>query len=318
MWFCGGGGRMNLFSRLYPTLRKPTKVVFEFISQHPEYSVAKWAKFFGVSRSGYYAYISIKEQRSHEAKALMEEIREIFEASKGTYGPERICGALRKKGKTASYRRMSRLMASMGLYSSYNDHVTRSTTDSRKARNDEAHPNHVKGKEFEKPLQALCSDITYIRHVQGWMYLCVVKDIVTGRVVGYATSKRLKKELVVRAFLNAKARNNIPRGAYFHSDRGSQYTSKKFKKTLKSYGIIQSFSRVGMPGDNSWAESFFATFKKECVHHRQFNSIEEAEGVIFEWIEMFYNTKRIQKRLGYFSPREYELSLLQEEMTGVA
>ena len=112
------------------------------------------------------------------------------------------------------------------------------------------------------PYQAIYSDITYIRTGEDFLYLCVVKDIVTGDIQGQARGERMKKELVIKAFLNAHARHPLGKDTIFHSDRGSQYTSKKFMELLKSLGIKQSFSRVGIPGDNTWAESFFSILKE--------------------------------------------------------
>ena len=266
--------------------------------------MAKWATFFQVSRAGYYAYKQRRERREKEKKAIKTEIKRIFEESGSTYGPDRICGVLRKSGRKASYRKVSGYMAGMGLESIHNRHKTRSLTDSRKARGN-GYPNLVRGQTFEKPRQAVCSDITYLKSREGWLYLCTVKDIVTREILGEATGERMKKELVIQAFLNAQARHKLPKGAIFHSDRGCQYTSQAFMDMLKQYGIRQSFSRVGMPGDNAWAESFFATLKKECTHFRQFATRDELRQTVFAWIEGFYNTRRVQARLGYLSPKEY-------------
>jgi putative transposase len=237
-------------------------------------------------------------------------IRQIFEGSGGTYGPDRICGVLRSNGQSASYRRVSGMMAEMGLDSVHNHHKkARSLTDSRNSRG-AGYDNLIKDECFDKPRQAMCSDITYLKSGEGWLYLCVVKDIISGEILGEATSSNMKKELVMRAFLNAQARYTFDPRAIFHSDRGSQYTSKEFSDTLKAYGIRQSFSRVGMPGDNAWAESFFATLKKECIHFKHFATRESLKQMLFEWIECFYNGKRVQARLGYLSPREYAASVL--------
>jgi putative transposase len=199
-------------------------------------------------------------------------------------------------------------MAEMGLSSIHNRHRTRSLTNSKKARGD-GYPNLMREETVTGPRKAVCSDITYIKSAEGFDYLCVVKDIVTGEILGEVQRERMTKELVIKAFLQAQARHNLPKGIIFHSDRGSQYTSKAFMETLGQYGVRQSFSRVGMPGDNSWAESFFATLKKECVRWRHFMTREEARQATFSYIEGFYNTKRIQKRLGYLSPRQYMESL---------
>ena len=123
-------------------------------------------------------------------------------------------------------------------------------------------------------------------------------------------SANMKKELVIRAFLNAQARHKLSENTIFHSDRGCQYTSKEFMDTLKLYGIKQSFSRVGMPGDNAWAESFFATMKKECIHFKHFAARDELKQAVFAWIESFYNTRRVQARLGYMPPRAYAATLV--------
>lgn len=205
----------------------------------------------------------------------------------------------------------------MGLDSIHNRHKTRSPTDSRKARGD-GYPNLVRNQSFDLPGQAVCSDITYLRSAEGWLYLCVVKDIVTGEILGQATSANIKKELVIQAFLNAQARHKLTAGTVFHSDRGSQYTARDFMNTLQLYGIRQSFSRVGMPGDNAWAESFFATLKKECIYSRHFDTREELGQLLFAWIEGFYNTRRVQARLGYRSPKDYKLALLERNLQSVA
>ena len=275
-----------------------------------EYTVAKWAGFFQVSRSGYYAYVERREAREVEEEALKGEIKRIFNESDGTYGADRICGILRKSGRKASYGKVSRYMAEMGLQSIHNRHKTRSLTDSSKARGD-GYPNLVRGQTFDMPRRVVCSDITYLKSGEGWLYLCVVKDIVSGEILGEATSATMKKELVIQAFLNAQARHKLPAGTIFHSDRGSQYTSKEFMELLKLYGIKQSFSRVGMPGDNAWAESFFATLKKECIRFRHFATRDALGQWVFAWIEGFYNTRRVQQRLGYIPPRKYASLLLR-------
>jgi len=285
-------------------------VIYEFIREETEYTVAKWASFYQVSRSGYYAYVERREAREREKEGLKAEIKRLFEESEGTYGPDRICGVLRQTGCRASYSRVSRYMKGQGLQSIHNrNKKTRSLTDSRKARGD-GYPNLVRGQVFDMPRKAVCSDITYLRSDEGWLYLCVVKDIVSGEILGEATSATMKKELVIQAFLNAQARHRLGAGTIFHSDRGSQYTSKEFVSTLKLYGLQQSFSRVGMPGDNAWAESFFATLKKECIRHWHFATRDALGQWVFAWIEGRYNTRRAQKRLGYISPRKYAAQLL--------
>ncbi|MDR1705170.1 MAG: IS3 family transposase [Clostridiales bacterium] len=288
-------------------------MIYAFIAEHVEYPAARWAEFFGVSRSGYYAYKERLARREAEKGAYKAEIKRIFDESGGSYGPDRICGILRNQGKKASYRKVGRYMAEMGLSSVHNRHKTRSLTNSRKSRGD-GFPNLVRGQTFNQPRQAVCSDITYLRSDEGWLYLCTVKDIVTKEILGETTSERMTKTLVIKAFLNAQARHNLAAGTIFHSDRGSQYTAKGFMATLELYGMRQSFSRVGMPGDNAWAESFFATLKKECVHFNHFNTRDELQAAVFAWINGFYNTRRVQAGLGYIPPSAYAALLLAKRM----
>jgi putative transposase len=206
-------------------------MIYEFILVHPEQTVAKWAAFFQVSRSGYYAHEERRETRRNHLESIKAEIKRIFDQSGGTYGPARICGILRKGGRKASYGKVSGYMSGMGLQSIHNRHKTRSLTDSTKARS-ASYPNLVLDQSIEMPGKAVCSDITYLKSGEGWVYLCVVKDIVNGEILGESSSARITKELVIQAFINAQARHKLAEGTIFHSDRGSQYTSKEFKDTL--------------------------------------------------------------------------------------
>jgi len=279
--------------------------MYEFIRTRNDYPAAKWVKYLRISRSGYYDYIRRRESREKEDNARKHEIKRIFDDSGGTYGPDRINGILRRNGQTASYRKTRGYMDEMGLKSVHTKHKTKSLTNSKKARDDSKFPNYVRNMTIFAPRQAVCSDITYLKCGEGWLYLCTVKDIFTGELLGHSMSDRMTENLVIQAFLNAQGRHKLPRGIIFHSDRGSQYTSKNFMETLRMYGITQSFSRIGKPGDNAWAESFFATLKKECIHFNQFATRDQLRYTVFAWIEGFYNTKRVQARLGYCSPREY-------------
>jgi len=288
-------------------------VIYRFIYEDREYSVARWALFFRISRSGYYSYLKRRKRHEADKRKLQLGVRRIFDESGGTYGARRICGILRRDGIRASFRKIRAYMLEMGLNSVHNRHKRhRSLTDSRGSRG-EGYDNLLFGKALDKPRMAVSSDITYLKSGEGWDYLCVVKDIVSGDVLGEAVGDSMKKELVIKAFLNAHARQQLPRGAIFHSDRGSQYTSKDFMGILRLYGIKQSFSRVGKPGDNAWSESFFATLKKECIHFRHFATREELRQTVFSWIHCFYNSKRVQERLGYLPPKKYAALLLTEE-----
>lgn len=257
-----------------------------------------------MSLSGYHSYQKRQAVRKEAENNYRAQIRKLFDESHGTYGVDRICGKLRQKSYKASYVKVKRLMAEMGLKSIHRKRRQRSLTDSRKARGDE-YLNLVKGLEITLPFQVVSSDISYIRTEEGFGYICQVRDVLSNVVLAESMGDNMKSDLVARTIKQAVKRWQLPTGTIFHSDRGSQYTSSDVMSLLHSYGFKQSFSRVGKPGDNAWSESFFANMKKETVHWRHFQTIEEARQVIFEYIEVFYNRQRIQKRLGYLSPIQW-------------
>lgn len=264
----------------------------------------KWAKFLRVSRSGYNAWASGKEDRDARSAAYRQKIRELFEEHRGVYGADRLCGLLRRKGYKASYKKVQGIMKADGLVSIHCRRRCRSLTNSKKSRG-EWFPNLAKGLSVTSPFQVLSSDISYIRTGEGFEYLCEIRDVFSGVILSMSMSSRMKSELVEDAIKKALTRWPIPAGSVFHSDRGSQYTSHKVRKLLAKHRLHQSFSRVGMPGDNAWSESFFANLKKEAAHWVYFATREEARQAMFAYIEGFYNTKRVQKRRGYLSPLEW-------------
>ena len=277
---------------------------YRFICQRQDYSVSKWARYLGVSLSGYHAWKRDKARREANEEAYRREIRKVFEDHKCTYGADRICGVLRRMGYKASYRKVLRLMRSEGLYSIHRRNCVRSLTNSKKSRG-EVFLNLVKGLPITQPFQVLSSDISYIRTREGFEYLCEVRDVFSGMILSMSMSSKMRTELVENAIQQAVKCWDIPHGSIFHSDRGSQYTSHKVRELLSKSQLRQSFSRVGKPGDNAWSESFFANLKKEAVHWTQFSTREEAREAMFAYIEGFYNTKRVQKRLGYLSPLQW-------------
>lgn len=275
------------------------------MSNDSRYSLSRWAEFLGVSLSGYHDWRRSSSLRYRAMDALKQRIKELFDGSRSTYGVGRICGILRGEGVRCSYEKVKRLMLGMGLKSIHLKRRSRSLTDSRKAR-DDSYINHAKGLEVDRPLKLITSDISYIRTKEGFVYLCAVRDAFTGVVLSHTCSERMTKELVLSAINGV----SLPKGAVFHSDRGSQYTSTAVMELLRNRGVLQSFSRVGKPGDNAWAESFFSILKKESVHWRTFTTRNEARLAMFDYIEGFYNTRRVQKRLGYRSPMQF-LRLLE-------
>jgi len=279
-------------------------VKYRFIAAHPEYPDTKWAAFLEVSRSAYHEWKRTREERERAAKIYAEAIRRIFNESGDSYGAERICAELRKKGFTASFRRVRDNMGEQGLKSIHLRRRQRSLTDSSRARG-EGYPNLIYDLEITAPFQVLSSDISYIRTKEGFEYLCQVKDVASGLILAQNMSERMKADLVADTIRLMLKRWFVPAGCIFHSDRGSQYTSGLVKDLLNRHKIVQSYSRIGKPGDNSWSESFFANLKKEAVHWIHFVTREEARHAMFAYIEGFYNTKRIQRRLGYLSPMQW-------------
>jgi len=257
-----------------------------------------------VPRSAYYEWKRTCDKREKATKTYKETIGKIFDESGGRYGIERVCAELRKRGFTASFRRVRKYMAELGLRSIHLRRRQRSLTDSRRSRG-EGYPNLVRDLDITEPFQVLSSDISYIRTKEGFEYLCQVKDVLSGTLLAYSMSERLKSDLVANTIRQMLKRWKLPMGCIFHSDRGSQYTSGTVKDLLSRRGLLQSYSRVGKPGDNSWSESFFANLKKEAVHWVHFTTREEARDAMFAYIEGFYNTKRIQRRLGYLSPMQW-------------
>jgi putative transposase len=208
-------------------------------------------------------------------------------------------------------------MKDLGLVSVHHRRRQRSLTDSRKSRGLK-YPNLVRDLDINKPFQVISSDISYIRTAEGFEYLCTIKDVATGIVLAHSMANNMKVELVEKTITKAVNRWQLPAGCIHHSDRGSQYTAESVSNLLQKHGILQSFSRVGKPGDNSWSESFFANLKKEVVHWRHFQTREEVRQAIFAYIESFYNTRRVQKRLGYLSPLEWLNHHNELTLAGVA
>ena len=278
-------------------------MIYAFIETHVEYPVIKWAKYFEVSTSGYYSWLGRRDERSQRNENYADEVERIFMESRGTYGAERIGAELRRHGHSASFRKVRQIMRERNLRSVHVRKV-KPLTDSRKARGD-GFPNLLRGRKVTKPFEALSSDISYIQTDEGFDYLCQIKDISSGVILASQQHSRMTQELVIATIRAAHKRWHLPMGTIFHSDRGCQYTSKDVMALLLSLGLRQSFSRVGMPGDNSWSESFFSILKKEAVYPYHFKTRDSARQAIFSYIETFYNRFRIQKNLGWYSPLQW-------------
>ena len=259
-----------------------------------------------VSRSGYYAWREREpSERAKENLELVAEIVDIHEESRGTYGSPRVHAELRARGFEVSRKRVEKQMRDQGLVGRRRPRF-RKTTDSN--HDDPIAPNIV-AREFDvdEPDRVWVADITYIWTLQGWMYLAIVLDLFSRRVVGWSMAEHMRVDLVLdalRAALGKRAPADA--GLVFHSDRGSQYAAKDYRAALEAAGITCSMSRRGNCWDNAVTESFFSTLKTELVHDLIFTSREIAKTTIAEWIEIFYNGSRRHSSLEYLTPLEFE------------
>jgi len=281
-------------------------MIFRFMRDHQaEFPIAIMCCVFQVSRSGYYAWNKRPEsRRSLENRDLAQEIAEIHRESNGIYGSPKVHGELRRRGKRHGKNRVARLMRKDGLYAK-TKRKFRVTTDSNHAQ--PVAPNLL-NREFNpaQPNQAWVSDITYIWTTEGWLYLAIVMDLYSRTIVGWSMANRMTRQLVMDALVLAAKRRNPPGGLLHHSDRGSQYASEDFQALLLKYGMICSMSRTGNCWDNAPAESFFSILKRELVFHNRYQSRAQARLSIFDYIERFYNRRRIHASLGYVTPSEFE------------
>jgi putative transposase len=259
-----------------------------------------------VSRSGYYAWL--KREPSARAKAnaeLLETIREIHDESDGTYGAPRVHAELveRPQGPKASLNRVARVMGTAGLQGVSPRKWARTTVRDEKAR---PAPDLV-NRDFTAtgPDQLWVADITYVPTWAGFLYLAVVLDVWSRRIVGWAMATHLRAELVIQA-LDMAWVQRMPREVIFHSDQGSQYTSLAFGRRCELMGIRPSMGSVGDAYDNAMCESFFGTLESELLDRYTFRTPVEARSAVFRYIEGWYNPKRRHSALGYHSPANFE------------
>lgn len=267
--------------------------------------VTRACRLLGVSESGYYAFFSRGlSRRRRDDSALLVRIRAAFRLSHGTYGSPRMTAELRSLGLCAGRRRIARLMRQDGLKGRQPRRYRR-TTDSRHGFPVAA--NLLK-RDFaaSRPNEKWVADISYIWTREGWLYLAAVVDLYARRVVGWATSRSLHRDLALRALNMALIRRRPSPGLIHHSDRGSQYASWEYQKSLKAHGLLASMSAKGNCYDNAAMESFFKTIKSELVWQTTFSSRKQANDMIGNYIEGFYNPERRHSTLGYLSPVQFE------------
>jgi transposase InsO family protein len=277
--------------------------------QRGAHSVGKMAEVLEVSRSGYHAWLGrAASPRQGAEEQLTEEIREVQKHAKRRYGSPRVTAALRKAGRRVGHNRVARIMRKNDLQA----RPKRRFRVTTKASASLPVADNVLGRNFAVATAntVWVSDITYIATTEGWLYLAVVLDLCSRRVVGWAMSSRLSTELVLRAFWMAALTRRPAKGLMFHSDRGSQYASHAFRGALRHVGAIQSMSRKGDCWDNAPSESFFKTLKTELMEGgKAFRSRQAAKAAIFEYVEVFYNRQRLHSSLDNVTPVEFEEAL---------
>jgi transposase InsO family protein len=262
----------------------------------------------GVSRAGFYAWRS-REPSAAEVRRdeLTAEVKAIHAQVKARYGSPRIHAELAAQGHKCSANFVARIMREAGV-AAQTARKFRQTTDSSHSM---PVAENVLDREFdpEEPNTRWCADITYIPTREGWLYLAVVEDLFSRKVVGWSMGATMGSRLVVDALemaLAARLKGSSSAGLVAHSDRGSQYASEHYRRRLAEERTECSMSRRGNCWDNAPMESFFASLKKELVHHEDYATRAEARASIFEYIEAFYNRVRRHSSLGYAAPDEYE------------
>mgnify|MGYP001616836821 CR=1 FL=1 len=269
------------------------------------FGVERMCRILRVSRSGYYDWRDRGlSQRELRHQRLLVEIGRLFQKSRKTYGSPRVFDALRGEDKRCGKHQVESLMRQNGI-TPKRRRKFKKTTDSD--HNYPIAPNLVE-RVFEAELlnRLWTSDITYIWTSEGWLYLAVVLDVCSRRIVGWGMSHRLQDDLVVRAIKQALAQRQVAKGLIFHSDQGSQFAGDACQKLLDDHHITPSMSRKGDCYDNAITESFFGTLKTELVYQERFQTREEAKLKIFDYIEVFYNRQRTHSALGYKTPVDFE------------
>lgn len=290
---------------LYATTRMKCEAIHANRALFP---VSRMCEALGIRLGSYYQWIRAemrREERRKRERAVAEVVIRVFLENRKTYGCRRMKEALANEGLDISEYKIRRIMHENGLYPVYR----KRWRPYRKGTCDCMYSENVVQREFlpEQMNRVWAGDITYIATNLGWVYLAVVIDLCNKEIVGYQLAPHMESELVMDALGNAIAHRGVHDGLVFHSDRGPQYSSRKYRKMLDDNNFVPSMSAPGCPYDNACVESFFACLKTELLYRKNYLSMTELETDIFEYIEMFYNRRRLHSTLGYLSPVEYRL-----------
>lgn len=279
---------------------------YGFIVRHRSvWPTRMMCRVLGVSASGFYDWFERPPSQRQQANAkLLTHIRDSFAASDQTYGSPRIVRDLHAAGETCSVNRVARLMQAAGIKAR---HKRRRMPGQLASVVHSVAPNLLE-RQFDAtaPNQKWTADFTYVWTNEGWLFVAVVLDLYSRRVVSWSMQSTMTAQLVMDALLMAIFRRGRPQAVLHHSDQGSQYTSEDFQRLLDSHGIVCSMSRRGNCWDNAAMESFFSTLKTERLSRKRYRTRDELRADIFDYIERFYNPKRRHSTIGYISPVQFE------------
>jgi putative transposase len=285
-------------------------VKFAFIKEHlSAFPVERVCEILDVSRSGYYDWKD-RPQSSVAGRRdeLAGKIKEIHKDNRGVYGSPRIFEALKAQGEKVCQNTVAKIMREHEIQAKTKKKFVPRTTDSL---HDQPVAGNLLDRQFESelPNHKWAADITYIPTGEGWLYLAGVIDLCSRKIVGWSMADHMRSDLVQDALEMGIARRQPGEGLLHHSDRGSQYAGEDYQHLLQRHGMVCSMSGKGDCWDNAVMESFWATLKTELVHHEHYATRDQARQSIFEYIEIFYNRKRLHSSLGYKSPEAFEASL---------
>ncbi|HBS0629803.1 TPA: IS3 family transposase, partial [Klebsiella pneumoniae] len=295
----------DIFKKSRGVLRKAVRLRYAFIRDNTFFwPVRLLCRVLDVHPSGFYAWLQHPHSQRHQADLrLTGQIKQFWLESGGVYGYRKIHLDLRDSGQQCGVNRVWRLMKRAGIKAQVGYRSPRA----RKGEASIVSPNRLQ-RQFnpDAPDERWVTDITYIRTHEGWLYLAVVVDLFSRKIIGWSMQSRMTKDIVLNALLMAVWRRNPQKQVLVHSDQGSQYTSHEWQSFLKSHGLEGSMSRRGNCHDNAVAESFFQLLKRERIKKKIYGTREEARSDIFDYIEMFYNSKRRHGSSDQMSPTEYE------------
>ncbi|ASP49045.1 IS3 family transposase [Cognaticolwellia beringensis] len=288
-------------------LCKRNEVKYSFVTQHKKiWPVILMCRVLGIKSNNYYSYQKRKAQRPIDTthQEMLKWVKDIAKFSDNTYGERRIQKALNALSFPVSRRKTAQLMKEANVWVRYKKKY-KATTNSE--HNKPVYANELEQDfDVQQPNQAWVQDITYIWTSEGWLYLAIVIDLYSRKVVGWSMGSRMKAQLVCDALTMAMWQRKAKAGLIVHSDQGVQYASHQYRRILKLHGFVGSMSKKGCCWDNAVAESFFGSLKQERVHWRNYRTRYAAQQDVLNYITMWYNSKRMHSYLGYQNPNEFE------------